>query len=46
MKFKKVKEKSEDLKCYSRCYKLISEMCKVLTDTGSYCERPRGTSGT
>lgn len=32
MKFKKVKEKSEDLRANSRYYKLISEMCKVLTD--------------
>lgn len=32
MKFKKVKEKPEDLKANSRCYMLIFEMSKVLTD--------------
>lgn len=41
MKFKKVKENSEDLKANIKCYTLISEVHKVLTDPGSWCERPR-----
>lgn len=45
MKFKKVKEKSEGLKVNSRCYKLISETCKVLTAPGSWCEWPRQVTG-
>ena len=35
MKFKKVKEKAEYVKVNSRCYKLISEQCKVLSQPNS-----------
>ena len=38
MKIEKAKEKAEYLKVNSRCYKLISEKCKVLTEPAQQCK--------
>lgn len=35
MKFKKIEEKSTELRASSRSFKLISEMCNLLTDIGT-----------